>query len=109
MGLFRRKDPAGNATRDNIFLKDFAIKLNGLMRYTEDNEKVTASLKRLQNDFQFTIATTVKDAKKLEVAIEKKYDVLKKMLQEPEWDEVAVLKAIQNIGVELDELNATRR
>ena len=35
MGLFGKKKYSKNVTRDNTFLKDFAIKLNGLMRYTE--------------------------------------------------------------------------
>ena len=109
MGLFGRKKYAKNVGRDNTFLKDFAIKLNGLMRYTEGNEKVTAALRRLQEDFQFTVATQVKDAKKLEKNINQKYEALKAILQQPDWDEAAVLLAIRNIGLEIDEINAMRR
>ena len=109
MGLFGKKKYAKNVTRDNNFLKDFAIKLNGLMRYTEENEKVTQALRKLQEDFQYTIATQVKDAKKTEARIDELYEALKALLQQPEWDEQAVLMAIKNLGLEIDEINAMRR
>ena len=109
MGLFGKKKYTKNVARDNTFLKDFAIKLNGLMRYTEENEKVTQALRKLQEDFQFTVATQIKDAKKLEKRIEQMYDALKAQLQQPEWDESAVLLAIRNIGLEIDEINAMRQ
>ena len=109
MGLFGKKKYAKNVARDNNFLKDFAIKLNGLMRYTEENEKVTQALRKLQEDFQYTIATQVKDAKKTEARINELYEALKALLQQPEWDEQAVLMAIKNLGLEIDEINAMRR
>ena len=109
MGLFGKKKYAKNVTRDNNFLKDFAIKLNGLMRYTEETEKVTQALRKLQEDFQYTIATQVKDAKKTEARINELYEALKALLQQPEWDEQAVLMAIKNLGLEIDEINAMRR
>jgi predicted RNA binding protein with dsRBD fold (UPF0201 family) len=109
MGLFGRKKYEKNVSRDNSFLKDFAIKLNGLMRYTEENERVTTALRKLQEDFQFTVATQVKDAKKVEARINELYESLKAMLQQPEWDEQAVILAIRNIGLEIDEINAMRK
>ena len=109
MGLFGKKKYAKNVTRDNNFLKDFAMKLNGLLRYTEENEKVTQALRKLQEDFQYTIATQVKDAKKTEARINELYEALKALLQQPEWDEQAVLMAIKNLGLEIDEINAMRR
>ena len=109
MGLFGKKKYAKNVARDNNFLKDFAIKLNGLMRYTDENEKVTQALRKLQEDFQYTIATQVKDAKKTEARINELYEALKALLQQPEWDEQAVLMAIKNLGLEIDEINAMRR
>lgn len=109
MGLFGKKKYAKNVARDNNFLKDFAIKLNGLMRYTEENEKVTQALRKLQEDFQYTIATQVKDAKKTEARINELYEALKALLQQPEWDEQAVLMTIKNLGLEIDEINAMRR
>jgi predicted RNA binding protein with dsRBD fold (UPF0201 family) len=108
MGLFKKAFQK-NATRDNQFFKNYAVKINALLRYTEDNEKVTKELKRLQDDFQYTVATADKHAKKSENDIEKMYDSLKAMLQQPEWDEMQVLAAIRNMGAEIDEINAMRK
>ena len=109
MGLFGKKKYAKGVARDNTFLKDYAIKLNGLMRYTEENEKVTTALRKLQEDFQYTVATQVKDAKKVEARIAEMYEALKAMLQQPDWDESAVILAIRNIGMEIDEINSMRQ
>ena len=109
MGWFNSKKDGENTKRDNRFLKDYAIKLNGLMRYTEENEKVTKALEKLQNDFQYTVATNVKDAKKLEKRIANMYDELKATLQQPAWDEQAVLLSIRNMGMEIDEINSMRK
>jgi len=78
------------------------------MRYTEANEKVTAELKKLQNDFQYTVATSDRHAKKNEHNIEKMYDELKAMLQQPTWDEQQVLLLVRNMGAEIDEINSMR-
>lgn len=109
MGWFNSRKDEKNTKRDDQFLKDYAIKLNGLMRYTEENEKVTEALKKLQNDFQYTVATNVKDAKKLEKRIANMYDELKATLQQPAWDEQAVLLSIRNMGMEIDEINSMRK
>ena len=108
MGLFGKKKYSKNIARDNTFLKDYAIKVNGLLRLTEENEKVTAALKKLQEDFQYTIPTQDVDAKKMERNINKKYDELRAMLTTPEWDEQAVLMLIRAIGMEIDDINAMR-
>ena len=107
MGFFKRSFQK-NVTRDNELFKNFAIKLNTLMRYTEANEKVTAELKKLQNDFQYTVATSDRHAKKNEHNIEKMYDELKAMLQQPTWDEQQVLLLVRNMGAEIDEINSMR-
>jgi acetyl-CoA C-acetyltransferase len=44
MGLFGKKKFNKNVTRDNIFLKDYAIKCNGLVFYVENNEAVKKEL-----------------------------------------------------------------
>ena len=108
MGLFGKKKYSKNIARDNTFLKDYAIKVNGLLRLTEENEKVTAALKKLQEDFQYTIPTQDADAKKMERNINKKYDELRAMLTTPEWDEQTVLMLIRAIGLEIDDINAMR-
>lgn len=107
MGFFKRSFQK-NVTRDNEFFKTFAIKLNTLMRYTESNETITAELKKLQNDFQYTVATSDRHAKKNEHNIEKMYDELKAMLQQPTWDEQQVLLLVKNMGAEIDEINSMR-
>ena len=107
MGFFK-KSFQKNVTRDNQFFKNFAVKINALLRYTEENEKVTEALKKLQDDFQYTVATSDRHAKKGEHAIEKMYVELKAMLQQPTWDEQQVLLIVKNIGTELDEINSMR-
>ena len=107
MGLFKRKYEK-NVTRDNEYLKNFAVRINGLLRFTEENEKVTAELRKLQDDFRFTVATQVRGAKKIESRIDEKYENLKNTLQQPEWNEQEVIMMIRNIGLELDEINSMR-
>ena len=109
MGLFGKKKYDKNITRDNEFLKEYAIKCNGLMFYVGNNENVKKELALLKDDFQYTVATADKHAKKSENDIEKMYDSLKAMLQQPEWDEMQVLAAIRNMGAEIDEINAMRK
>ena len=109
MGLFGKKKYSKNIARDNTFLKDYAIKINGLLRFTEENEKVTAALKKLQEDFQYTIPTQDTDAKKVERSINKKYEELRAVITSPEWDEQAVLMMIRVIGLEIDDINAMRK
>ena len=106
--LFRKRYEKG-VTRDNTFFKNYAIKVNGLMRYVEENERVTTALQKLQHDFQFTGPSPSKEAKKIEARIEDQYEALKAALQQTEWDEKAVILMIQNIGMEIDEINAMRK
>ncbi len=108
MGFFKKRYQK-NVSRDNEFLKDYAIKINALLRYTEENQKVTEALERLQQDFQYTVATNVTDAKKVEKTLADMYDALKATLQQPAWDEQAVLLAIRNMGAEIDEINSMRK
>ena len=75
MGLFGfgKKKYDKNVTRDNEFLKDYAIKTNGLMLYVEENEKVKKELTALKDDFQYTVATNIRDAKSVEKKIKKDF------------------------------------
>ena len=108
MGLFKRRYEK-NVARGDVFLKNFAIKINGLLRFTVENEKVTAELQKLQHDFRFTVATQAKEAKKVVARIEEKFEKLKETLQQPSWDEQAVILMIRKIGLEIDEINAMRQ
>lgn len=107
MGFFKRKY-SKNVTRDNQFFKTYAIKMNALLRYVEDNEKVTDAIERLQNDLQYTVASADAHAKKREKNIKKYYEELKAMLQQPGWNEQQVLLLVKNIGAEVDEINSMR-
>ena len=107
MGFFKRKY-SKNVTRDNQFFKTYAIKMNALLRYVEDNEKVTQAIETLQNDFQYTVASADGHAKKREKNITKLYEELKAMLQQPGWNEQQVLLLVKNIGAEVDEINSMR-
>ena len=109
MGLFGKKKYVKNVERDNTFMKDYAVKINGLQRLAEGNDTVTKALKKLQEDFQFTVATQLTDAKKIERSIEKKYKELRETLEKPAWDEQAVLMLIRSIGVDLDDISALRK
>ena len=59
MGLFGfgKKKYNKNVSRDNEFLKDYAIKCNGLSFYLEGKENVLKELNLLKDDFQYTVAT----------------------------------------------------
>ena len=59
MGLFKKKY-AKNISRDNEFLKHYAVKTNGLLLYAENNAAVTAELNNLKSDFQYTVASSNK-------------------------------------------------
>lgn len=107
MGFFK-KSFQKNVTRDNQFFKNYAVKINALLHYTEENERITEALEKLQNDFQYTVATSDRHAKKHEHCIEKMYKELKAMLQQPTWDEQQVLLIVRNIDAEIDEINAMR-
>lgn len=96
MGLFKKKY-VKNVTRDNEFLKDYAIKTNGLLILVEGNEAVTAELNNLKADFQYTVATSDKDAKALEKKIAEDFEALASALEQPQWDEAQVLLAIKSL------------
>ena len=107
MGFFK-KAFSKNVTRDNQFFKNYAIKINALLRYAEENEKVTAELRKLQDDLQYTVASADRDAKKYERKIEKMYEELKAKFQTTAWDEQEVLLIIKNMGAAIDEINSMR-
>lgn len=108
MGWFGKKKYINNFSQDNNFLKSYAVKINGLIRYVENNETVVKALEKLKEDFQFTIGSAAKSAKKNEANIDRLYEQLKEAFQQPTLDEAAVLLTIRNIGMELDEINAKK-
>ena len=110
MGLFGfgKKKYNKNVSRDNEFLKEYAIKVNGVMMFVEENEKVTTELTALKNDFQYTVASSDSSAKSLEKKIKKDFDALTATLQQPEWDEKEVLLLIRGMRRYIVEISSMR-
>ena len=107
MGFFK-KSFQKNVTRNNEFLKDYAVKCNGLSIYIEENEKVQKELTALKDDFQYTVATNIRDAKGLEKKIKKDIDLLTALLQQDGWDEKEVLLLIRNMRRYVIEISSMR-
>ena len=107
MGLFKKKYEK-NITRDNEFLKEYAIKCNGLMFYVENNENVKRELTMLKDDFQYTVGSTDSDAKGLEKKIRKDFDALTALLQQTEWDEGEALLLIRGLRRYIVEITSMR-
>ena len=107
MGLFKKRY-SKNVTRDNEFMKEYAIKVHGLLLYTEENETVTKALKVMMDDLQYTVATSDSDAKGMERKIKKEFAALTAALQEDGWNEAEVLSHIKNIRRFIVEINAMR-
>lgn len=89
-------------------MKEYAIKVHGLLLYTEENEKVTKELKTMMDDLQYTVATSNSDAKGMEKKIKKEFAALTSTLQQDGWDEGEVLMHIRNIRRFIVEINAMR-
>jgi hypothetical protein len=107
MGFFK-KSFQKNVTRNNEFLKDYAVKCNGLLLYIEENEKVQKELNALKDDFQYTVATNVRDAKALEKKIKKDFDALTALLQQDAWDEKEVLLLVRGLRRYIIEISSMR-
>ena len=109
MGLFGfgRKKYEKNVERDNEFLKDYAVKVNGLLVYAEDNDKIKKELIKLKEDFQYTVASPEGKAKGVEKKITQDFKKLTETLQQPSWaeDEVSLLiKGLRRYVVEISSL-----
>ncbi|MBR2335267.1 MAG: hypothetical protein IKA62_03460 [Clostridia bacterium] len=107
MGLFKKRY-SKNIARDNEFLKEYAIKCNGLLFYVEGKEQVKKELIQLKDDFQYTVGSTDAAAKPLERKIEKDYNTLTKLLQQLEWDEGEALLLIRGIRRYIVEISSLR-
>lgn len=78
-------------------MKNYASKINALLIYAEENDKVAAQLRELQSDFQYTVATANSGAKKYEKQIDKEYKALSAVIAQPSWDEVEVIGMIRQM------------
>ncbi len=107
MGFFK-KSFQKNVTRDNEFLKDYAVKCNGLVFYVEDNEKVKKELDQLKDDFQYSVATDVRAAKGLEKKIKADFNKLTALLAQEQWDEAEALLLIREMRRYIVEITSLR-
>ena len=107
MGLFKKKY-GKNVTRDNEFLKQYAIKVNGLQMFVDNNQKVFDELEALKSDFQYTVASSSSEAKSLEKKIAKEFDALAAALQQTEIAEAEVLLMIKGIRRNIIEISSIR-
>ena len=106
MGLFGfgKKKYAKNVSRDNEFLKEYAVKVNGLLVYVEENEKLTKELLQLKEDFQYTVASPEARARGVEKKIQHEFKKLTEALQQPTIaeDEASLLiKGLRRYIVEI--------
>jgi len=110
MGLFGfgKKKYDKQVSRDNQFLKEYAIKVNGLILYVENNERVLTELNLLKNDFQYTVASPDKEAKAVEKSIEKDFKELTVELQKNGWDEETVMRLIKGLRRYVIEISSLR-
>lgn len=108
MGLFGKKKYDKNVSRDNEFLKDYAIRVNALINFAEGNENVTKELKILKDDFQYSVATDAKEAKKVEKRINTEYQALSAELSQSSWDEKEVIRMIRIIRQSIVEITSMR-
>lgn len=110
MGLFGfgKKKYDKNVSRDNEFLKEFAIKCNGLMFYVENNENVKKELALLRDDFQYAVASIDPAAKKIEKKIRADFQSLTALLEQPEWDEVQALTLVRGLRRGIVEITSLR-
>ena len=110
MGLFGfgKKKYSKNVTRDNEFLKDYAVKCNGLLFYVENNENVKKELVLLKDDFQYAVASTNPEAKKVEKKIVADFQSLTAALEQPDFDETQVLFLIRGLRRSVVEITSLR-
>ena len=107
MGFFKKRY-AKNVSRDNEFLKQYAIKTNGLMIFVENNEAVTKELASLKDDFQYAVASSDKGAKEMEKKITESFGQLAAALEQPQWEEAQILLMIKGIRRSIVEITSMR-
>ena len=105
---FSKKKYVNNVSHDNEFLKDYAVKVNGLLIYAEENEKVKKELGALRDDFQYAVASASEKAKAIEKTIAKDFETLVAALQQPEWDEAEVLLMVKGLRRNIVEITSLR-
>ncbi len=107
--MFGKKKYQKNVARDNEFLRNYEVKINGLLPFVQSNSKITDALKELQEQFHYTVPSPHKDAKSYEQEIEKEYATLEKAVEQPALDETLILFSIHKINKQIENINASRR
>lgn len=107
MGFFKKRY-SKNVARDNEFLKKYAVRVNGLLIFTENNATVSAELNALKDDFQYTVATSDKGARDLEKKISENFEALATALEQPQWEEAQVLLMIKSLRRSITEISSLR-
>jgi predicted RNase H-like nuclease (RuvC/YqgF family) len=106
---FRKKKYVTAVDTTTTYLKNLSQRLNGLQRYTAENEKINAALAKLKEDCIFTIAPPEnKEVRAHQEEIERLMKKLSDLLHEEEWDERTILLYINDIGAQIDGISASR-
>ena len=78
------------------------------MIFAENNATVTAELNSLKADFQYTVATSSKEAKPLETKIKTGFEELAAALEQPQWEEAQILLQIKSLRRLIVEITSIR-
>ena len=107
--LFGKKRYAKKFDKGNNFLKNYAVKVSAIMNLTEKSEIVTDKLNHLKETFVFSVSPPQnKEVVKCQESIEAKFDELKAILEQEDWDENDVLHRISVIETEVTMLTSFR-
>lgn len=107
--LFGKKRYAKKFGEGNDFLKSYATKIGALMNLTDKNEIVTDKLNHLKETFVFSISPPQnKEVVKCQESIEAKFNELKEILAQEDWDENDVIRRISIIEMEVGMLTSIR-
>ena len=107
MGFFKRKNEK-NVTRDNQFLKNYAVRSESLLIYVEENEVITKEIRLMIEDFQYTVPSFQDKARDLEKKIKKEFDRLTGMLEQPDCDENEIIMSVRLIRRTVADISSLR-
>ena len=107
--LFGKKRYAKKFAEGHDFLKSYATKVGALMNLTDKSEAVTDKLNHLKETFVFSITPPQnKEVVKCQETIEAKFNELKEVLAQEDWDEDDVIRRINVIEMEVGMLTSIR-
>lgn len=106
--MFGKKKFSKNVSRDNRFMKDYAIRTEGLLMFAKEDGEIRRELLELKDAFQYTVASSKPEAQAFETKIEKDFSELTSYLQHDAWAEDEILALIKAIRINLVEISALR-